>query len=115
MTSVLTYGGLNFQTGNPLRGEIIGIKRENDNLRKLVTALYADVTMLRNELGKVMPEGTVLPSLATDIAFAPPAPAAPAPAYGGAAYGAAAVGAAPAGGAAYQPSVPIYNPSIRRN
>jgi hypothetical protein len=110
MTSVLTYGGLNYQNGNPLRGEIMGLKRENDNLRKLVNALYADVTMLRAELGKVMPEGTVLPSLAMDAALAPPAPAAPAaPAYGGAAYGGA------AGGAAYQPSVPVYNPAIRRN
>jgi hypothetical protein len=107
MTSVLTYGGLNFQAGNPLRGEIMGLKRENDKLRTLVDALYADVTMLRAQLGKVMPEGTILPSLAMDAALAPPAPPAPiAPAYGGAAGGAA---------AGYSPSVPIYNPAIRRN
>ena len=109
MTSVLTYGGLNFQAGNPLRGEIMGLKRENENLRNLVNALYADVTMLRAQLGKVMPEGTILPTLAMDVATAPPAPVAAAPAYGGAAAGGA------AGGAAYQPSVPIYNPAIRRN
>ena len=107
MTSVLTYGGLNYQAGNPLRGEIMGLKRENDNLRVLVNALYADVTMLRAQLGKIMPEGSVLPSLATDVALAPPAPAAPvAQSYGGAAGGAA---------ASYSPSVPIYNPAIRRN
>ena len=106
MTSVLTYGGLNFQTGNPLRGEIIGIKRENDSLRKLVNALYADVTMLRSQLGKVMPEGSVLPSLAMDVAIAPPSPP---PSYGGAA------GAAAGGAAAYASSVPVYNPGIRRN
>jgi len=106
MTSVLTYGGLNYQAGNPLRGEIMGLKRENDNLRALVNALYADVTMLRAQLGKVMPEGSVLPQLATDIALAPPAPAPVAPVYGGAAGGAA---------AGYSPSVPIYNPATRRN
>ena len=112
MTSVLTYGGLNYQAGNPLRGEIMGLKRDNDNLRVLVNALYADVTMLRAQLGKVMPEGSVLPSLAMDAALAPPAPVAAAPAYGGAA---AAGGAAGGAAASYSPSVPIYNPAIRRN
>lgn len=108
MTSVLTYGGLNYQTGNPLRGEIMGLKRENDTLRTLVNALYADVTMLRSQLGKVMPEGTILPSLAMDTALAPTVSSVPAySTAGGAAGGAAA--------ASYSPSVPVYNPSIRRN
>lgn len=104
MTSVLTYGGLNYQNGNPLRGEIIGLKRENENLKNLVHALYADVTMLRVQLGKVMPEGTVLPSLATDSALAPAASVA-------VSGGAATQGAA----ASFSSSVPIYNSAIRRN
>lgn len=106
MTSVLTYGGLNYQNGNPLRGEIIGLKRENENLKNLVHALYADVTMLRVQLGKVMPEGTILPSLATDSALAPATSVA---------VSSGAAGAATQGAASFSSSVPIYNSAIRRN
>lgn len=80
MTSVLTYGGLNYQAANPLRNEIQGIRREMGEIRTLCQALQSDVAMLRMELSKV--SATTLPALASEVtAAAPPA--------GGAAGGAA--------------------------
>lgn len=83
MTSVLTYGGLNYQAANPLRNEIQGIRREMGEIRTLCQALQSDVAMLRMELAKV--SATTLPALASEAAAAPAAPTS-----GGAAGGAAA-------------------------
>lgn len=96
MTSVLTYGGLNYQAANPLRNEIQGIRREMGEIRTLCQALQSDVAMLRMELGKV--SATTLPALASEATAAAPAPAASGGAAGGAAaataqqFGANAVG-----------------------
>lgn len=82
MTSVLTFGGLNYQAANPLRNEIQGIRRELGELRAFCQALQSDVGMLRMELSKV--SATTLPALASESIGAPAAPVS-----GGAAGGAA--------------------------
>lgn len=92
MTSVLTYGGLNYQAANPLRNEIQGIRREMGEIRTLCQALQSDVAMLRMELAKV--SATTLPALASEAAAAP---AAPASGYGGSATNAAGGAAAGSG------------------
>jgi hypothetical protein len=93
MTSVLTFGGLNYQAANPLRNEIQGIRRELGELRAFCQALQSDVGMLRMELGKV--SATTLPALASEGIGAPAAPSS------GGAAGAAASGGA-AGGSGQQ-------------
>jgi hypothetical protein len=98
MTSVLTFGGLNYQTGNPVRGEFVRVGREISELRTLVQAQNADIVMLRAELAKLLPEGSTLPGLASTTVTAAPAGGAAAPSSGGAAgaggqqFGANAVG-----------------------
>jgi len=96
MTSVLTFGGLNYQTGNPVRGEFVRVGREISELRTLVQAQNADIVMLRAELAKLLPEGSTLPSLASTTVTAAPAVAAPssggAAGSGGQQFGANAVG-----------------------
>lgn len=97
MTSVLTFGGLNYQTGNPIRGEFNAVRREIAELRNLVQAQTADIKMLKNELGKLA--SGELPELASEkvltamvAATAPPPPGPPA-------YGAAGAGSSvPIGG-----------------
>ena len=39
MTSVLYGGGLNYQIGNPVRQEIVTVRRDLDSLRKQVEQL----------------------------------------------------------------------------
>lgn len=39
MTSVLYSAGLNYQSGNPVRSEIVAIRRDVDSLRKQVEIL----------------------------------------------------------------------------
>ena len=93
MTSVLTFGGLNYQAANPLRNEIQGIRRELGELRAFNQALQSDVAMLRMELSKV--SATTLPALASESTGAP--------ASGGAAGGmAASLPSGAAGGSGQQ-------------
>ena len=90
MTSVLTFGGLNYQTGNPIRGEFNAVRREIAELRNLVQAQTADIKMLKNELGKLvsgeLPELASEKVLAAMVATAAPPPPGP-PAYGAAGAG----------------------------
>lgn len=53
MTSVLTYGGLNYQVGNPVRGEFTVIKREMGELRALIEAQNVQIASLKAELSRV--------------------------------------------------------------
>jgi hypothetical protein len=53
MTSVLTYGGLNYQVGNPVRGEFTVIKREIVELRTLIDSQNAQIASLKAELSRV--------------------------------------------------------------
>lgn len=92
MTSVLTFGGLNYQAGNPVRGEFVRVGRDIADLRALVQAQSADIVMLRAELAKLAPEGTTLPALASTSVIAS--------SISGASGGAAAGGGGAAGGAA---------------
>jgi len=98
MTSVLTFGGLNYQTGNPIRGEFNAVRREIAELRNLVQAQTADIKMLKNELGKLV--SGELPELASEkVLAAMVAAAAPPPPPGPPAYGAAGAGSSvPIGG-----------------
>jgi hypothetical protein len=64
MTSVLTFGGLNYQAGNPVRNEFIAVRREMAELRALVQAQSVDIKMLRTELGKLASGD--LPELASE-------------------------------------------------
>lgn len=90
MTSVLTFGGLNYQTGNPIRGEFNAVRREIAELRNLVHAQSADIKMLKNELGKLasgeLPELASEKVLVSMTATALPPPPGP-PAYGAAGAG----------------------------
>jgi len=54
MTSVLYSGGLNYQAGNPVRGEIVAVRREVGELRKQVETLVEENLVLRKYLMKVM-------------------------------------------------------------
>jgi hypothetical protein len=54
MTSVLYSAGLNYQTGNPLRQEIVAIRREMDSLRKHIELLSEENTIYRKHLLKLL-------------------------------------------------------------
>ena len=53
MTSVLYSAGLNYQTGNPVRSEIVAVRREVDALRKLVDMLTEENLVYRKHLLKL--------------------------------------------------------------
>ncbi len=54
MTSVLYSGGLNYQAGNPVRSEIVAVRREVSELRKQVETLTEENLILRKYLLKLM-------------------------------------------------------------
>jgi len=54
MTSVLYGGGLNYQMGNPVRQEIVTVKRELDSLRKQVEQLSEENIVYRKHLMKLL-------------------------------------------------------------
>lgn len=53
MTSVLYSAGLNYQSGNPVRSEIVAVRREVDSLRKLVDMLTEENLVYRKHLMKL--------------------------------------------------------------
>ena len=53
MTSVLYSAGLNYQSGNPVRSEIMAVRREVDALRKLVEMLTEENLVYRKHLLKI--------------------------------------------------------------
>jgi len=57
MTSCLYSGGLNYQQGNPVRQEIVSVRREVDSLRKLVEDLTEENLVYRKHLMKLTAEG----------------------------------------------------------
>lgn len=50
MTSVLYGAGLNYQLGNPVRQEIVAVRRDLDNLRKQVEILSEENLVYRKHL-----------------------------------------------------------------
>jgi regulator of replication initiation timing len=57
MTSVLYGGGLNYQSGNPVRSEIVAVRREVGELRKQLESLTEENLILRKYLIKIMKAG----------------------------------------------------------
>jgi hypothetical protein len=54
MTSVLYGGGLNYQMGNPVRQEIVTVRRELDSLRKQVEQLSEENIVYRKHIMKFL-------------------------------------------------------------
>lgn len=54
MTSVLYGGGLNYQVGNPVRQEIVAVKREVDSLRKQLEVLTEENLIYRKHIMKIL-------------------------------------------------------------
>jgi hypothetical protein len=54
MTSVLYGSGLNYQVGNPVRQEIVAVRRETDSLRKQVELLTEENGIYRKYLLKLL-------------------------------------------------------------
>ena len=54
MTSVLYSAGLNYQTGNPLRQEIVAIRRDVDSLRKQLEAVTEENLIYRKHIMKLL-------------------------------------------------------------
>ena len=50
MTSVLYGAGLNYQLGNPVRQEIVAVRRDVDLLRKQVDMLTEENLIYRNHI-----------------------------------------------------------------
>ena len=54
MTSVLYGGGLNYQMGNPVRQEIVTVRREVDSLRKQIELLTEENLVYRKHIMKLL-------------------------------------------------------------
>jgi deoxyribose-phosphate aldolase len=54
MTSVLYSAGLNYQSGNPVRSEIVAVRREVDSLRKQVELLTEENLIYRKHITKLL-------------------------------------------------------------
>jgi hypothetical protein len=54
MTSVLYSAGLNYQAGNPVRQEIVAVRRDVDSLRKQVDLLTEENTMYKKYFIKLL-------------------------------------------------------------
>ena len=54
MTSVLYSAGLNYQSGNPVRSEIVAIRRDMDSLRKQVELLTEENSMYKKHIMKLL-------------------------------------------------------------
>jgi hypothetical protein len=50
MTSVLYHGSLNYQTGNPVRQEIVAVRRDVDALRKQIEMLTEENLIYRKHI-----------------------------------------------------------------
>lgn len=50
MTSVLYGSGLNYQQGNPVRQEIVAVRRDVDNLRKQIELLTEENLIYRKHI-----------------------------------------------------------------
>lgn len=70
MTSVLYSAGLNYQMGNPVRSEIVAVRREVGELRKQVELLTEENMVYRKymmELMKKSEDAAVLTSFTRDM------------------------------------------------
>ena len=54
MTSVLYSSGLNYQAGNPVRQEIVAVRRNLDSLRKQVELLTEENAMYKKYFMKLL-------------------------------------------------------------
>jgi len=54
MTSVLYGAGLNYQMGNPVRQEIVAVRRDVDSLRKQVEQLTEENLVYRKHLMRLL-------------------------------------------------------------
>ena len=54
MTSVLYSAGLNYQTGNPVRQEIVALRREVDTLRKQLEGATEENLIYRKHIMKLL-------------------------------------------------------------
>jgi hypothetical protein len=54
MTSVLYQAGLNYQMGNPVRSEIVSVRREVDALRKQIELLTEENLIYRKHIMKLL-------------------------------------------------------------
>ncbi len=54
MTSVLYSGGLNYQSGNPVRAEIVAVRREVGELRKELENVMEENMVYRKYMLKLM-------------------------------------------------------------
>jgi hypothetical protein len=54
MTSVLYGAGLNYQVGNPVRQEIVAVRRDVDILRKQVESLTEENLVYRKHIMKLL-------------------------------------------------------------
>ncbi len=54
MTSVLYSAGLNYQSGNPVRQEILAVRREAGDLRKQVDLLVEENAIYRKYIIKLL-------------------------------------------------------------
>lgn len=71
MTSVLYSSGLNYQAGNPLRTEIMGIRRELGELRKLIQDLSGENQVYRKYISRILCDSNeeVFDELNRDLSF----------------------------------------------
>jgi len=54
MTSVLYGAGLNYQLGNPVRQEIVTVRRDVDSLRKQIDVLTEENLLYRKHIMKLL-------------------------------------------------------------
>lgn len=54
MTSVLYSAGVNYQSGNPVRQEILSVRRDVDSLRKQIELLTEENLIYRKHLMKLL-------------------------------------------------------------
>jgi len=54
MTSVLYSAGLNYQTGNPVRQEIVAVRREVESLRKQLEVATEENLIYRKHIMKLL-------------------------------------------------------------
>jgi hypothetical protein len=54
MTSVLYSGGLNYQSGNPVRTEILAVRREVTDLRKELEIISNENMVFRKYISRIL-------------------------------------------------------------
>jgi cell division protein FtsB len=60
MTSVLYAGGLNYQSGNPIRAEFGKVNNSVTELRKVVESQSSDMKVLKQRIESLEKENTTL-------------------------------------------------------